>query len=343
MLTNIAVNVVFSISHDRGRVHITRVPCHPSQSHRFFWCERRHSYYARDRFTPMVVDGQTLCFELYRHVLFQWENGDYHWNPETIEEPDEDAEENEHPLGLCSHGAGFRSSIKGGESLSIELEVMVGIQQSKFRNDMIDAGADDAEVDGSLHTDEGAEIIFGSTRLEDIELKVAGICSVLGKYKCTGHNACDEDHEYGMHVSVSMRGWKIKPATLAKMVLLIDNNEELFEKIAQRSSAQWARYSYRTVGGVLLKMQERNKYEALAIRSNDRIEFRLFRSNTRQDRILKNCECVVSVIRYCKSVINHKNISAEDYARFVVENKKEYPNLAAFLDEVGVTKQKQTA
>jgi hypothetical protein len=300
--------------------------CHPDEDEHYFYCESTGKYFDSSVYRSVSVDGATICYEYHEDSLYIWvSDNEYHWE----EEPEDES----HPLGLKPYACGHSSPIKSGEALSIELEVFVGCGDGFFRDRIKEAGADDAEQDGSLHPDKGAEIIFGSTAVKNIESKVDSICSVLSDYECKGHNACNSSHEYGMHVSISKRGWDISTATLAKMILLIDNNQQLFEKIAQRNSTRWASYYTKTIKGVLNKIKDREKYEAIAVRSDDRIEFRLFRSNVRNKRILKNCECVISIIRYCKSVINYKNINAKDYVCFVLDNQKVYPNLVSFLKD----------
>jgi hypothetical protein len=320
MLSGATYRVVYKLLH-RG---LEFRNCHPDHVDDYaFFCECSDRFYDKTKFDYVFVEGRCVCYDRYSDSLYLWDSDDcYHW----VEEPDDYG-----PLGLAAYGEGYSSVVKSGEALSIELEVKVGVIEPTFRDEIRAAGADDAEKDSSLHPTHGAEVIFGSTLLADIPKKTEKICRVLKKFECTGHDASLGTTQYGMHVSVSKRGWDISIATLARMILLIDNNREFFEGVAQRESNNWASYRKRNANGAMVKIAERNKYEAIAIRSDDRIEFRMFRSNTRYERILKNCEVVVSVIKYCKSVINHNSVSIKDYACFVRDNVKHYPNLNIFL------------
>lgn len=292
----------------------------------FFYCEWARDYYDDSSFTRVEVDGETVCLEQNEDDLYYWESdGEYHTNPE----PEEGG-----ALGLSGYHGGHRSPVVAGESFSIELEVNVGSPDEGF-GDAIRTVADAAEEDGSL-PDNGAEIIFGSCHISKITDKVARVCSVLKQYDCSGH--VENNAGFGMHVNVSRKGWGIGQAALARILLFVSENQPFFEAIAQRKEIHWAKYFHKTVGRAVKAASGLGceKYEAVACRSNDRLEFRLFRSSCRADRILKNVECVAAVIRYCKAVENHKNLSLAAFRAYLADNAKSYPNLTAFIAEKSV-------
>lgn len=291
----------------------------------YFCCERSGLAFDSANYTCARVDGEDVCLEYHEGDLFYWESdGEYHWEPEPEEEDNE--------LGLSGYHDGRRGPVKPGEAVSIELEVKVGSPDGAF-GDRVRAVADAAEEDGSLPAG-GAEIIFGSTLLTEIEAKVGSVCSVLSDYECAGH--VGDDAGFGMHINVSRQGWGIGNAVLSRILLLIGENQSFWERVAQRKEQHWAKYTVKTPGAAAKQVHSREKYEAVAIRSDDRVEFRLFRSNCRKDRILKNVEVVASVIRFCKSVFNHRDVTLPNYRAYLKANAAAYPNLTAFLSEKSI-------
>ena len=292
----------------------------------YFFCDHSGEAFAEDNYTSTVVEGQTVCYERNEGSLYYWDSDEeYHWDPEP--EPEES-----NTLGLRGYHDGERSAIKQGEAVSIELEVVVKSPHPDFGDDVRQV-ADAAEEDSSL-PDYGAEIIFGSTVLPKTEEKIDRILAAIKPYKAVG---CIEGKEgIGMHISVSRMGWGITNATLARVLLLVCENQSYFELIAQRKETSWAAYGIKTKGLALKASRGKTKkYEAVSVRDDDRLEFRLFRSSVRKDRIMKNVETVSSVIRFCKSVLGHKSASLLSYKNYLRDNSKQYPNLLAFLAEKG--------
>lgn len=290
----------------------------------YFVCEHSGEAFSEDSFSAVDVDGQTVCLEWCEDSLYHWESdGEYHFSPE----PEETNE-----LGLRGYHDEGRSSIKPGEAVSIELEVVVNSPDSDFGDD-VRRVADAAEEDGSL-PDNGAEIIFGSTLLSKVEEKIDRVLAAIKPYNAVGH--IEGNAGIGMHVSISREGWGITNATLARTLLLVCENQSFFELIAQRKETSWAAYGIKTKGLALKATKENTKkYEAVSVRDSDRLEFRLFRSSVRKDRLMKNVETVSSVVRFCKSVLGHNSASLLDYKNYLRDNSKKYPNLFTFLVEKG--------
>ena len=77
--------------------------------------------------------------------------------------------------------------------------------------------------------------------------------------------------------------------------------------------------------------RNRDRYSAMNCSPNNKtVEFRIFNSSTRVERILKNYEIVFSLIDFTNTntEVTHKN-----YVQFVVDNKDKYKYLYEFLLE----------
>ena len=136
-------------------------------------------------------------------------------------------------------------------------------------------------------------------------------------------------------------------------------NGKLFRKISQRGSAEidtYARQSAVTIDDFASEACSRR----IAVNiTNKTVEVRIFRGNMRNDRLRKNIESVIAAIEFTKRrhstfwpeviptsvydsaghTINTnllaKNVEG-DFMEFVAENHETYPNLFAFLREIGV-------
>lgn len=288
-----------------------------------FWCEETREWYDSDHYHEITIDGRSYCQEEVE--AYYWESDDsWHWEAE----PEEDE------MGLTDYQRGHRSGVVPGRAVSLEIELVVGEPDSSF-GDRIRSICDACERDGSL-PENGAEIIVGSTLVTELPGKLTQLCSIFSEYDCAGHVEGKEG--IGIHVSVSRREWGIDNSTLAHILILFAESKEFFEAIAQRKETHWARYfsGKPTDAARKIKRGPVEKYEAVAIRTWDRLEFRLFRSSCRKERILKNVETVVACVDFCKAKINFRDVNLSNFRAFLKENAKNYQNLVNFIQEKGI-------
>jgi glutaredoxin-related protein len=72
------------------------------------------------------------------------------------------------------------------------------------------------------------------------------------------------------------------------------------------------------------------RYLAINTRNINTIEFRMFNSNTRPERIIKNAQVIFSLIDFTKTKIK---VSMKNYLRFIEDHRKDYKELYDFLIE----------
>lgn len=295
-----------------------------------FFCHENQTSYCSRNFSEVEIEGDSYCVEMCDEIYFWESDGEYHLESE----PEEEEEEIEPRLGLSGYQNGARSDVLPGRAVSLEIELVVGKPSPSF-GDEIRAICDACEQDGSLPTN-GAEIIVGSTLVSDLPDKLTDVCSVFNRFDCSGHVEGKEG--IGIHVSVSRKGWEITNAVLARMLILVGENKSFFEAVAQRKETHWANYGNGHPKAACRKAKNGRpeKYEAVAIRTNDRIEFRLFRSSCRKDRILKNVETVIAVVDFSKKTMNHRDVKLAAFRDFLKENRKSFPNLTTFISEKGI-------
>ncbi len=131
----------------------------------------------------------------------------------------------------------------------------------------------------------------------------------------------------GFHVHVSRKA--ISALQLRKILVFINSpgNSELVDKVAQRNNNSYAR---KIEKGITTRLSD-DRYEAVNVTNDSTIEFRIFRGNTRPDRILKNLEFVHAVIHFVNTV-SYRQLTSEEFRKYVGKNRKEYPNLHAFIN-----------
>lgn len=132
----------------------------------------------------------------------------------------------------------------------------------------------------------------------------------------------------GFHVHVSRR--PLTNMHIQKLVVFINapENAHLVRTVAQRDCTSYA----------VLKPNKRighcrysdDRYEAINLENSNTIEFRIFRGNTRKDRILKNLQFVKASIDFTRDR-SYRELSATNFCKFISSNKKEFKHLYSFL------------
>jgi hypothetical protein len=130
-------------------------------------------------------------------------------------------------------------------------------------------------------------------------------------------------------------------------------NSDLFKQLSQRQDAtlnRWARirsvnaYNFSVPGGDVSRYQATNL-------TNHTVEVRLFRGNMREDRVRKALESVIAAVEFSRTLTSKdlkESISQNDhllfvknFLKYVSNNDDTYPNLVAFLIEIGQLPEKK--
>ncbi|MEM0447931.1 MAG: hypothetical protein QXT71_05210 [Thermoplasmata archaeon] len=227
-----------------------------------------------------------------------------------------------------------RHQIQRGKTISLELECRVPYGSISLFAEEMYSKIDNIilERDGSLDSSEGVEVVFSNKKYELLKEEINIFSEIAKKYNVIAHNA---GRGYGIHISISRKGWRLDNEKCAKIVMLIDNFREFFELVGQRKGNQFCVYGppYEIYQYHISKINSRSKYCAVSFRDYDRIEFRFFRSNIRKERIFKCVETVISIIEYIKTLKEEKKNNLEEYIKFIFRRNRRYENLFNFLLE----------
>lgn len=159
-----------------------------------------------------------------------------------------------------------------------------------------------------------------------------------------GHN------EGGIHIHVSQEVFSKEMLCVLRNVLYSaqETDLEVWKAITQRKQSQindWCQYTgARSITSILSDEREfpyisdNGRYTALNYdHRTETYEFRIFNSNTRIERIRKNIQTVYSLVDYAKhKERSYYSANTGDYLDFVKRNCVFYPDLYAFIYEMGI-------
>jgi hypothetical protein len=187
------------------------------------------------------------------------------------------------------------------------------------------------QEDGSLSR--GYEIITAPMALR-LQKEMWGQFSNRCARGLTSHNTST----CGMHVHVSASA--VSALQLGRVLVLINDprNKSFIECVAQRGNGEYARKAPKTLSSAAGRgdSEASSHYDAVNIQGSRTIEFRLFKGNTRPDRIIKNLEFVAAVLEYCATA-GASELLTKHFLAWIArpDNRKSYPVLYAFLCEKG--------
>lgn len=148
-----------------------------------------------------------------------------------------------------------------------------------------------------------------------------------------GHNAG------GIHIHVANYGdTGLTVYRLKRLLYNIDSKQQsLLLELTQRNKYELERWADNQVPfnmSIEYAWFQDNRYEALNL--DDRtgtLEFRIFNSNLRVERISKNIEMVYALLDYINSNSWNSSSDLYDWMKFVYDNNAIYPNLYLFMEE----------
>jgi Putative amidoligase enzyme. len=235
----------------------------------------------------------------------------------------------------------FTGKPEGGLYLGVELEVEVKGGAAGDKAEQWRKSAEDFLIckhDSSLSN--GFEIV---TAPADLPTHREAWTRLLSDAKLTHGLTSWDTSTCGMHVHVSRE--PLSALTLGKMLVFVnhaDTHAHIVE-IAGRDSTHWAAYKGKKVTDSVTR-DSRNKfvknfgtqrYDALNLRNEATIEFRIFKGTLKLQHVLANIEFCDAVVRFCMQCSIADCASWTAFWAFVTAdtNHKRYSNLIAYLED----------
>lgn len=323
------------------------------------WC--RYSdcdgeYYCDDCYCDRFIHCDDCGTEIYRDEA-RWIDDcvycdhcyDRHYDDE--EEYDEDNEEYVKSYGWKpspqfkdkgeddSMYYGFELEVSGSQRHAPEF--LNFFEDSAWSHDHVYLKSDCSIIDG------GFEIVTQPMTWkyikEDFENKLKNSLDFLKKQGFKGHN------KGGLHIHLSRRA--IDTNTFMRMQSLLYNaeNYDNWLVLTQRKADnidQWARLTTDKSADTIRQYYEvgyncvmgSTRYHGLNV-TDKTVELRIFNSNLRIERVMKNLEIAKSLVEFSRTKC-HCNFKR--YIAWVHKNKATFPNLDAFIKEKGYSAESNT-
>ena len=233
----------------------------------------------------------------------------------------------------------YNDYISDKLTVGLEIEVAGYTDFAEGFMELVDNDLIYLEKDGSV---DGFEIITQPmTRqyaTEVFEDKISKGFEFLKEHNFKGHNAG------GIHIHVRLpydnSNFMSCLLKLKKLLYNLPTNmQDLLLLISQRSSdklKQWSNNTYYRKLTLQNCTLQDNRYELLNMDSRTQtLEFRMFNSNLRTERIMKNIEVVLSLLDYVDTyyTVNMYDKNLFTWLDYVKRNEEKYPNLARFINE----------
>lgn len=219
-------------------------------------------------------------------------------------------------------------------TLGLEIEVEGDTDFAEGFMQRVDNDLIYLEKDGSV---KGFEIITQPmTRKYTTEVfpnKISEGLEYLRENDFRGHNAG------GIHIHVANYGDEgLTVYRLKRLLYNLDSKQQsLFLELTQRKSddlEQWANNQVPFNMSIECAWLQGNRYEAINLdERTETLEFRMFNSSLRVERISKNIEMVYALLDYVNSSSWNSSSDLYDWMRFVYDNNVLYPNLYLFIEE----------
>ena len=340
----------------RGTI-VSETWCESCREEYTFYCERTNEYVHNDYGVTVntIIDGRHndafICAAWYAedHYYCYESDGNWYSEPEDDNENSSGLEDDENDNdGLFPYGTnvlskhpwpanapksallfGVELEIEGNDNTSREQLAIVAALGGNTGADLKD-GAYILAADGSLNT--GVEIItvpqtFEAHKAETVVPWKKISAAIRGIAKSGNTKTC------GMHVHINRAA--LTPLQTGKMLVFLNANSmtRLVERVAQRSTEQWAKRAPKAFAdGLPHRVTEFGHYDALGYSSKGTMELRIFRGNTRHDRIMKNLEFTHAMCEFARLESMQDMDQPNKFLAFIGAREKTYPNLCKFLD-----------
>ncbi len=228
---------------------------------------------------------------------------------------------------------------KGPLYFGVELEIEFNGQGSDILISAVDNPYFFLKHDGSIC--EGAEVVSHPASLKWINDNFSDTWENVLKVRDSGMISFKTE-TCGIHIHMSKKAFS--KFHLYKFLRFFRENTAFVTKISQRNQVRLDEWSTLNSDESIIFQAKRGstseRYVAVNLQPPDTVEIRIFRGNLLETAFRKNLE-------FCKALFDFTAISlsssltAKHFHKFVVKNKKQFPNLLAFMLKLEITKMKR--
>lgn len=310
--------------------------------------DQRRYCHLNAMWSPIDVEGRTMCYDTAQ--FYFWESDErFHMTPEDRSRRAPAPQSAWQLPAWHTQRRPWEGSRPKTMMYGCELEIYSN-QDRKLTFDTARNLGLQAEHDGSLDRNHGIEIIgvpgtlayhqdpngpwlkfLAEMNVRDFtpEGKKEPIKRAYGYDAPQGEDTHGRPATYGMHVSLNRLA--MTKEHQARFIAFINENATECEGIAGRPRTDTAGFILKHREEILADVErtdDRDKYWAVAIRGEQRLEVRIFRSTIYPKGFLKNVEFCASAAEFTKESESDK---WSEYIKWFRKNHELYPNLHARL------------
>jgi len=323
----------------RRRSAEERVVCTPVRDRDYTFCEGYQQYYSSDNSFVEVRGLNGLYLNQYARDNFHyceccdtWVDGD-DWSGgqdccENCHEVDEDS-------GPIHNYHSYEIPKKIGEGplwYGVEVEVQYDGDCSVKAQSVLDALNSERDRvlcahDGSIGN--GFEIVSAPMSLDEHRKTWDSV-----RWNQVRSGLSGDNDKCGIHVHVSRA--PLTHLQIGRILVFINSpgNNGYVERIARRKSGHYSELKSSKM--FRDAKYEGDRYEAVNLTNAATIEFRIFKGNTRSERILAAIEFSAAVVEFCGPCRALTGLDfTQDFIPWVRSNRKAYPYLFARCVELG--------
>jgi hypothetical protein len=344
--------------------------CEDCTERRAYWCENCEEYnsngsaFVNDRsehWCDACLDGAYFCEDCSE------------WTSDGCDRCSEDCDDRGNRI---IHDYNYRPdaifhSTDKEERLFFGLEIEVEARDDKSASARYAHQLEYAELaylknDGSLNN--GFEIVTHPMSHDFFKNEASQLWEVLEGLRNTegirvrswGTTTC------GLHIHISRTGFN-GGAHMHRFLNLVYSNQDFYEKLAGRSSDQWAKFSdivrrdylrdedgnrvqddhgdyqirtQRTFKHKLERDSHSDRYSAINTNNRETLEMRIFKGTTNVDTIKAQIDLAHASVEYTRTLtvqdVRNGALSSNDLMWYIIQNVEVYPELVARMNKLSI-------
>ena len=138
----------------------------------------------------------------------------------------------------------------------------------------------------------------------------------------------------GLHIHIGKK--QLKPSEIGKLLIFINSEEnaQLIDDIAGRTSYQWAKKHPKKITDSLYRTSRDDRYEAVNMSNEHTVELRIFKSNLSHNGFMRVLEFADALVHFAKQTgLSGMSLHYKSFLRYMEqpENRTTYPIFYAWL------------
>jgi len=308
--------------------------CESCRDDNYTCCDDCGEYVPND--DCLCIDGRCVCEECYCENYFTCESCNEIWHIDYYgsEGCCQNCETSEDDNSLHNYSYKPDAVFYGDGDLYFGIELEIESEGNSIY-DAVQSLPDFVYAKADSSMDDGLEVVSHPTSWQWLQENKEQWDEVLS-LRNKGFLSYKTD-TCGMHVHLSKKAFST--LHLYKFLKMFFENQEFITIISRRRSNsldQWA--SLQSDESIVYKARTKNntqRYTAVNLQNDESVEVRIFRGTLSPVGFWRNVEFCKAVYEFTK-IASIRDVSKDKFCNYVVEHKKEYPNLEQFLLDKGL-------